>query len=797
MMSIFLLHLKQIYRNIGRQRLYHFINIAGLLLGYYLVIWITVYVANETSYDDFHTNAHQIYRLAVKGTLSGEPFNFAVSSAPMAPALAQKHLIKNYTRIQGVEDVFLAYNDRKFYEEKLYFADSTFFELFSFAPDSLNPNALNEPFSIVLTQELAQKYFQGANPLGKKIRWNNEQTYTVTGVIPNLPPNTHMEFAALASFSTLEKLPNAVSMSYWGILNLYTYLQVDETKIDTIEQFLLQESKEQLGEGVDEFQLEFLPYLQQLTSIHLNSQLDFESGRVNTIENIYLFVSIAGLILIIVLINFVNLTTANTVVRFKEGAVRKILGASRPIIIQHYVTEAIVLSILALFIAMSLFELTIPYVQHFLNYPVNYPKIQNPFYGTILVVTATLVGALAGIYPAIFLSRVAPLDALKKRNRLRKKQISFRDALVLAQFTIAIVILIMALVVGSQLNFVETKHKSYDTNERIVVRLRNQHLKNNAKLYKQQFEQIPGVTAISLVESYPSADFAAASYLYENESDTLANKSLLIYSFGVDEDLLETLSYKIIRGNNFNENDSLVAQKVIINQTLLNETGWKQPLQKKIFQDKGQQYEVIGVIDDFVFQSLKNKISPMVLHWLNDEPEYMIISLEKQNQQQTLEQIRTKWAELSNGFPFDYVFLNKNYSHFYQGEQMLRKIMILLAILAFLIAGVGLYGIAVFITEQRTKEIGVRKVLGASTFQILTLFIRELTTWVFISIAVAWPLAYLISKWWLADFYYHVHIQWHFFILAGLLAVAVVWLTIMLQTLKIIRKNALDSLRYE
>lgn len=793
-------YIKVSFRNLWKNKSFSLINIAGLAIGLAVSFSILLYVVNEITYDRFHEKSNRIYRFAASMDLQDRHFEIAEMPIPFGPALAQEFPeVKNFTRIQEAGTTIISRENRLFKETGIYYVDTDFFRMFTISVLNGNPETfLDAPFKVVITEEMAKKYFGEENPVGETLEWDHNHQFTVTGVVKKMPENSHFKFNMLGSLSTLESLGR--NLNDWMGFSIHTYLELsDGVQIRDLEDkyyhFMwahIPDQIKKLGVNIDLF-------LQPLTKIHLYSHLEEELEPPGNLEYIRIFTAIALFILLIAGINFVNLSTACSSKRAKEVGMRKVLGAHRGRLAAQFLGESIIISLFSLAAAVVLISLWLPLFNRFIMKELTFHPFQDWGIGLGMLGIALLVGVLAGAYPALYLSSFGPLEAIKSRFRAGRGHKFFRSGLVSFQYIISIVLTFCTLVVFYQLNHVKNYNLGFNHEQMAVVYLQGQIQEKN-HIFKNKLLGIPSV--IKAAGSTTLMGMGSNETYFRFEGHPQGDKQVLPY-MDIDEDFLDTYGIKLIAGRNFSRKHLTDKNAVILNETLVDRLGWENPIGKTVRMTEMENrefvevsYSVIGVISDFHFESLHQKIRGHILRFTDDF--YRIsVKLRPESIPATLRSMENVWKELEPKYPFNYSFLDDTFDRFYRTEQHLGEIFMAFALIAVFIACLGLFGLASFSTEQRTKEIGIRKVLGASASRVVLLLSRDFTRWVLLANVIAWPVAYIVMHRWLANFSYRINLSWWLFIVSGLLALIIALVTVSFHTFKAATINPADSLRYE
>ncbi len=784
-------YLKTAFRVLLRQKSYSLINIGGLAIGMAVCMLILTYVFHELSYDRFHEHSENIYRLGVDADFGGKAMNLSVSASAMGPTLVKDYPeVLAATRLNHSGQKFLMeIEDRKFYQSNILFADSCFFQVFSFELVRGNRDeALMNRNSIVLTESVAEKFFGNENALGKTIRFNGVVKYTVTGIMKDVPGNSHLQFDILMSNSFPDN---------WGRISLYTYLLLEpNTDIDRL-QAKFPDFQDRYMSDLKEMDITFNLFLQALTDIHLYSKLEYEIDPSGDITYVYLFSAVALFILFIACINYMNLASARSFRRAKEVGLRKVHGALRKQLIRQFIGESVLFSSIAFFLAVVILESVLSEFNTLIG--TNGSQIYNNFSNILLffVVVSVFVGIFAGSYPAFYMSSFSPIAALKGDKIKGKKKSLLRNILVVLQFTIAVALIICTGVIYEQLNFIKNKDLGFDLENRVVIPVRNANFQSKIKDFKNEFKQLSLVENVSVSNAAPSLSMSGSGYVPEGLKTTAP---LIIYSFVVDNDYIETLDMEIVEGRNFSEEFGTDSAKVIVNERLCKVMNWDEPLGKNIKQlgsENPINFKIVGVIKDFHFKSLLNEVEPFMLHYLIGGGDMLLFELKDGYYNEALKQIENKWLELTNNTPFDYISLKENYEAQYLSYLRMGKLFTVFTLIAIFVACIGLFGLTSFLTEMRTKEIGIRKVNGASVFNILRLLNADFLKWVLIANVIACPIAWYFMNEWLNEFSYQIHLRWYYFVFGAVLSIIVALLTVSYQSIKSATRNPVDSLRYE
>jgi len=801
-------YLKVAVRNLWRHKFYSLINVTGLAVGMAVCLMIVLWVRHELSYDRHHEHAAQIYRIALDGQTPEGDLKAPATQGALAPALRNEvPEVVAAARFFFSENL-VSYEDRSFYEKRCYWTDPEVFEVFTLPFVQGDPEtALDAPNSVVLTEETARRYFGTEDPLGRTIRVDNATDYVVTGVLRELPGNVHFKFGFLGSLSTL-KVDQQDPQAYWINHTYAAYLRLQEGTDPSLVEGKIDEIVErQIGEMLKMVGARFSYFLQPLTDIHLHSHLSGELEPNSHIAYVYVFSAIAAFILLIACINFMNLATARSAGRAREVGVRKVVGAGREQLVGQFLGESTLVCLLALVGTLMLIEVLLPFFNELAgkSLDLNYGQEWTLLAG--LVGMALGAGLLAGIYPAFFLSAFLPASVLKGAGRAGVKGRRFRSALVITQFAVSIGLIVGTLIITEQMDYLRTKNLGFDKENVVAVDLRTEEIRNGVEALKADFVHQPGVISAGASNSLPGW-LQNKTILWQKGSQP--EDMVMVSQMLADYDFAQTLGMRLVEGRNFSREFGVDAEGVyIVNQTAAamlgegsavgKEIGYLQPPpQESIF------HEVVGVVEDFHFQPLHAAIEPLVLQLApnsmvnaNGSFRHVVVRIRPGDVQGTLAFLEGTWKKHAGSAPFEYRFLDEELDQLYRAEMRLEGVFKTFSGLAIFIACLGLFGLASFTAEQRTKEIGIRKTLGASVISIVLLLSREFTWLVLAANLVAWPAAYFGMRKWLESFAYRVELGAELFVLGGIAALAVAWLTVSYQAVRAALTNPVEALRYE
>jgi putative ABC transport system permease protein len=800
--------LKIAYRNILRHKSYAFINIMGLSIGLACTILIGIYVLNELSFDKFHSKSDRIYRIYLDGKMGTNKFLGPSTPAPMASAL-----MADYPEVEEAARLFkegnrsVKYLDKSFYEDNFFYADSNVFNIFTFEFIEGNKSALMQPKTLVITDKVAKKYFGTTNAVGKTIQVvNSDSTYfQITGVVKEFPSNSHFHFDFLASMSSFEYARN----TQWVNNSFYTYMVLkpgtnhiafQEKMVGMVKKYVGPQVSQYLHISFDELVKSgsTLSYkIQRLEDIHLHSNMDFELETNGNMSYVYIFIIIAFFTLLNACINFTNLSTARSAGRAKEVGLRKVFGGQRGALVFQFLSESVFISIIAVIIAAVLVKLALPEFNNLVGQQIDINTSQIILYSPILLLFAIITGIIAGSYPAFYLSGFVPAEVLKGKLNKGTGNAKLRSVLVVCQFTFSIFILLGTFIVARQLEFIQNKNMGFDK-DKIVVIERTNPIRNNVKVFMEDLKSIPSIEAVSLSSDIPGRLMNHNGYLPE---DSKTNEPLLFAVYAVDPNYTKTMGIEMKDGRFFSNDYPSDSSAIVINESAARYLAYKDPIGKRLINPGNENREmltIIGVMKDFHFESLHKPVNPMVLFMNRDYYDgFITVRLAKGDPKNTLQAINESWKKFALDAPLQSFYFDQNFDKLYKSELQTRKLLSVFSVLTILIAVLGLFGLVSFMAERRTREIGLRKVLGSSVMRIVVLLSKDITYLVLLSSILAAVGIIFAANQWLQQFAYHIGIS-PWIIMAGVaISMVVAWLTICYQAIKAATKNPADSLRFE
>lgn len=778
-------YLKIAVRNLRKHKGYSFINIFGLAVGLATCILIILWVQDELSYDRFHANLDSLYGVVCYDRI-GSNEKYSVTSPPFAPALEQNFPeILRATRYMQQRNQLVKYGEEKFMEKSVSFADPAFLEMFSFPLIQGDPQtALSDPYSCLLTESTARKYFGTEDPVGKTLSLGGRFDIQVTGVLRDLPSNSHLQFSILMPVKLLKDLGR--NLDDWGHFFIHTYVQLHPESPPVEPSKLLETYEKGTGEESN-ILYELLP----VKDIHLRTAGIWRYGADGNIRNVYLFSIIAAFVLLIACVNFMNLSTARSGDRAKEVGMRKVVGARRKDIIQQFFGESLLLAFIALGISLILVKIALPAFNALTAKDLALDISANGLLLLFLVGIALVTGLASGIYPALLLSGFKPVAVFKGRSVSAKNIHSlFRKTLVVVQFSLSIALITGTGIIFKQLDYMQQRDLGFNR-EHVVCMNLTQSLKEKYGVMKEELLRLLGVSQVTTASGRPFAGFSSTTWEGRD-----GNKHIELFFTRVDHDFCKTFGMTMAEGRFFSKDFSTDKESYVLNETAVRQMELENPLGEQIefFEQEGV---VIGIIKDYHFRSLHSKIAPLLLKLSEEGQDNMSIKVKPGNLRSTLDEIGGVWSRFEQDYPFQYTFFDEEFDKIYRIEIRFRDIFGYFAGLAILISCLGLFGLASFMAEKRTKEIGVRKVLGASVSGIAILLAKEFTKWVIVANALAWPLAYLTMKEWLTGFAYRTEMGIGIFLISGGLALVVAWMTVGYKSVRAALTDPVDCLRYE
>ena len=800
-------------RNLRKHTFYSLINILGLSIGLSCFILIAVYVQDELSYDQMHTDLEQIYRMDFAGSINGTDFNTALASVPAAATMKSEFPeVIEAVRLRGQGDRLIKWkeNNQNFKEERVTYADANFFQFFDFEVLSGDVETmLTRPNTIAISEKVAKKIFGNNDPIGQEVTLDNRTDFEVTGVFADMPSQSHMHFDLLLSMEGLEE----AKMTMWMSFNFQTYLKLQEgTDVNIInakfpaliEKYIGPEVQQFMGASLEEFyeagnRAGFTLF--PMKDIHLHSSKLGDIEPNGDMKYVYIFSAVALFILLLACINFMNLATARSASRAKEVGVRKTMGAYRSNLIKQFLAEAILICLIAFVLAIGISTAVLPLFEELASKELNMMQLFSPTFLGVMVFVMVVVGMLAGSYPALYLSRFKPVEVLKGKLNLGMKSGGIRSVLVVLQFSISIIMIVGTAIVFDQLSYIQNKKLGYNKDQ--VIMLHDAWLlDDNIKAFKTEALRNSNILSGTIASFLPVGTTNNNNAWFAGKTTGTGN-TFIFNNYGIDVDYMETLGMEISEGRNFSADFPNDTSKVLINQAAVAQLGFEKPVGEYISTFGGSRetpetitFQIIGIVKDFHFNSMKKAIDPLVFT-LDERRGFVSFKLSADNISETIASLESTWEQFAPSQPFEYSFLDDRFNRIYENEQQIGDIFGVFAFLSIFIACLGLYGLASFTAEQRKKEIGIRKVLGASVTSILGLLSREFIKLVIISFVLAAPVAYYFMNEWLTEFEYRTDLKPLTFVISGVVALAIAWLTMSSQSYLAAKANPATSLKDE
>jgi putative ABC transport system permease protein len=797
------------FRNALRNKAYTFINLLGLAIGITSSIMILLFVLDEVSYDRHHEHFRDIYRICIRGKIQGNEIEAALSNAPMGATLKTDFPeVEDFTRIFTFDgDPIVAYEEKVFIEENFYYVDSTFFNVFSSEVVYGNPEGmLSRPNTVVLTEEIARKYFGNEDPVGMLLEvGQEEENFEVTGVVKGFPENSHFRFNMLGSMTSIY----LANWTQWLGNNNYTYIRMKEGRDpdlleakfpDLIAQHMGTELEEILGLTMEEFFATGNTYgyfLQPLAEIHLQSDLQFEINPGGRRSSVIIFSVIALFLILIASINFMNLATASASRRATEVGIRKLAGAEKKRLVRQFIVESFMITMLALILAVVLVELFLPGFNNIAG-----KGLQLNSLGTLRLVVGLLfiglfVGFASGSYPAFFLSSFKPVDVLKSGSMRGARGATLRRILVTFQFVVTIVLFICTILVNRQMNYLQDKELGFNKDNLVVID-RIYVLEEQIEAFRQELLKNPSVKQVTVSSAVPGGLIGDNAFLPEGAS---TNETHAINNLWCDWYFHEAYELEMVEGRWFQQNNPTDSSALILSESAVRALNFEDPLSEGLYtqfgEDTNEPHHIIGVVKDFHFQSLHQEIRPLIIQFNSRNSYQMSVKISDLNTGATLDYIERVWNSFRERQPIHMTFLEAELAELYDNEQKTAIIFNIFSVLAIFIAALGLLGLASFSAAQRTKEVGIRKAMGASIPSVLVSLSREYIWLILLATLLAWPLGYFYMKDWLQDYPARISLDPMVFVVSSLLAFFIAAITVLLRVYQSASSNPVKSLRYE
>ena len=795
-------------RNLWKSKGFTALNIVGLASGLAVCLLIVLYVINELGYDKFNKNADRIYRLDADLFFNNTAFNSTNTPEPMGPTLVREYpQVLQMVRFSTQGGISIKKGDQTLMDKNAAFADSTLFKVFSVDLVEGDPNtALNDPNNIIISESAAKRYFNSAHVVGKTLFTDNQKERKITAVYKDFPRQSHFHFDFIKPFSDRwDKNPDG-----WLSNNEQTYVllkpgtsqaelqrilnaTVDKYVGQQLQAFFHSSIKDLEGQG-NRFNYVVTP----LRDIHLKSNKSNEIEVNGDLTYVYIFSVIAAFILLIACVNFMNLSTARSANRAKEVGIRKVVGSLRMQLIFQFLTESVLLSFFSLLVAVLLAVLLLPVFNTLAGQTIPYGALFSSWLLPVSLVLVLVVGCLAGSYPAFYLSAFKPIEVLKGKLSKGFKSSWLRSSLVVFQYSISIVLIIGTIIIYNQLDYIRNRKIGYNRDQVLVLH-NTWPLAKNAKSFKEAVQKLSGVQNVTITQHLPTASDQSQNGWFPDATMSV-EKAVIVANIWVDEDYIPTLGMEMAAGRNFSRDFPSDSLGIVINEAAVKTFNLKDPINATIYRptddNKGQPYHVVGVVKDYNFSTMHEKIKPLLME-LGNNNGGVAIRINSKDVRSVVEAVRAKWNDAVPGQQFTYTFMDEDFNKIYKAEDQTGKLFMAFALFAIFIACLGLFGLVTYAAEQRTKEIGIRKVLGANIPTIVTMLSKDFVKLVFIAALVAFPFAWWAMNKWLQEFAYRISISWWVFVAAGLLALLIAVFTTSFQAIKAALANPVKSLRSE
>ncbi|MFC1898281.1 ABC transporter permease [Candidatus Cloacimonadota bacterium] len=783
-------YFKVALRNLMRHKGFSAINIIGLAIGIACSILILLWVNDEISFDRFHSNYQNIFRVVEMQQQNGAPFPVAVTPAPLAAGLKQDFPeVISSTFLSNGYSGMIAYEDKELRPENIVLTNAGFFDVFDFEFISGDPEtAFGDPMNFIITEDMAEKFFGDEDPMGKSITWEKEINLTISGVVKNPPVNSHIQFDFLGSIAILSAYGR--DLENWSSNSFQTYIELHE-------EVSITDFDAKIADYLEEHDCGYPVklYVQSLKDIYLKSDFTADYGGLGNILYVRIFGIIAVFILVIACVNFMNLSTARATKRSREVGLRKVVGAFRSNLIFQFLLESILLTLISMIAAVVIVEISLPYFNDYTqkNLSMNILSNFKLFLGLLSIFGIT--GILSGSYPALILSSFKPVSALKGVFQKGIKGALFRKIMVIFQFSLSIILIISTVIVIKQLTYMKTVNTGYDK-ENILYFSLNSEIGNKFEQFSDEIKKVTGVINMTTASQNPSSIVTSGYGLnWEGKAEDIRP---LVHTLLVGNNFFETFDMEIIKGRGFSSKFSSDTLHIVLNEEALKIIGEDYPLEGKMsYYEDLSEGKMIGVVKNFHFKSLHRSIEPLAITFTDGSANKAFIKLAAGNILDTVAQIKKIVSDFAPESDVDFRFLDEYFNFEYRAELRMSGLFKAFTAFAIFISCLGLFGLASFMVEQRTKEIGVRKVLGSSVLGLITLLSKEFTKWVIISNIIAWPVSYYIMSKWLSNYAYKTELSLVIFVSSGLVALIIALLTVSIQTIKAANSNPIDALKYE
>lgn len=786
---MFKTYIKLAYRNLIKEKAYSFINISGLTIGLASSILILLWVQNELSYDKFHKNAGEVYRVVSD---FGDSKSAASSAGMPAGLMAEMPVVKNTVRIRPANTTLLQAGNKQFEEDGVFYADTSFMDVFSYPlVKGDRKTALKQPDAILITQAMAAKYFGNEDPIGKLIRKDNQENVVVTGVLANIPANSDLQFDFILPMASLARTFSDLKNDVWDNFNFWDYIQLDKSFNPTAANLATLEKKIDQVFQKHSPRTKTLFYLQPLTKIHLAPERLGDMPGHGNAQYVSIFFIVAILILIVACINFMNLATARSARRAKEIGLRKVVGALRLQLVYQFLSESVMISFLSLILALAVVYLSLPLFNELANRKLTLDFMDVKLWLSFIGI-AMLTGLISGSYPALYLSGFNPVKVLKGNVKSMGGNLLFRNALVVVQFTVSIVLLVGTVVIYNQLKFIRERNPGFEKASLLYVPMIGD-IWNKQEAFNNELKQNPLTNNFTVISDLPTnlGDWT----LSVNWQGKDPHSQMSFPVLAVNADFTNTFKIKLAAGRSFSSAYKTDSSNYMINETMAKTMGLTANTAiGKTLALWGNPGTIVGVVNDFNFKPVQQTIEPLVMHF-NKKGGFVVVRTIPGKTNATIQALTKISRELNPAYPFKFDFLDQDLSNLYKGEQQMGNIFNLFAVLGIFISSLGLYGLSAFIAEQRTKEIGVRKVLGASVLNIVYLLSSSVTKLILIAIIIAIPVSSYAVDSWLAGFAYHINVSWVVFFIASFVTIGIAWATVSYESIKAAILNPIKCLR--
>ncbi|MFC2123489.1 ABC transporter permease [Bacteroidota bacterium] len=791
-------YLKVIIRTFLKSKVYTLINITGLTTGMVVFILIMLYVNYEFSVDQYHEKKDRIYRIVQqqKGNMYLGDDRFAVTMAPLAPTIMEEFPEVEYaTRIARTWNVLISDEDNTMLESIIHGIDPETFNIFTFEYVQGNPDTwLKDKYTAVISESTARKYFKDDNPIGQTFLFKKEHEFEVVGVIKDMPANSHFRMDIMIPFETLLEVTNSVNnLNHWGNNSYYTYFLLNgNSDSEALESKFPALLDKYTADNQDAGKSSPRLYLQELTRIHLHSDIHFDIAPTVNVNRLYIYSTIALLILLIACINYMNLATARAAIRTKEVGIRKVAGAFRYDLVVQFLGESLLLTFFSLLFSMMIVAILLPYFEQFVELDLSLNLLENPDLIIMLLIVCGFVGIVSGSYPAFALSAFKPITVLKGSFNRSVKGSKLRNILVITQFVISGCLIMTSLIVTQQLAYIQKKDMGYDREHIVTLKLNDWDLVDKMPVFKEELRKVPGVFGVASSSNLPNNISSSNDIKWPGKPEEI---NWAIYSGRVDFEFIDLYGIEIVEGRNFSRESGDENGAVLINETAAKALGWDNPIGRELSNWRDT-CTIIGIMKDFHQHSLHQEIMPLQL-FFNDYQWNVSIKISGDNIEQILADIKKTKELFSEKYPFNYAFFDDEFDKAYKSEQKAGKLANWFTIITIIIACLGLYGLAAFTAEQRIKEVGIRKVLGAPVYHLIYMLSKDFTWPVLISFMISAPIAYFSMQKWLSGFAFHININIDTFLATFIIMILVAWFTVSYRTFRVANSNPVNSLRDE